>query len=206
MLVIGLTGGIGTGKTEVATVLNELGVDAIDVDAIGHESYRRGSQAWRELLEEFGDGILTANDEIDRKKLAAIVFEDSRAIERLNAIVRPPMLLELQRRVRSLEEQSRAAVVVEAALLLEAGWASLADEVWVTTATEQHAVERVERRSDLDAKAVRARIGSQMRQEERVEHADVVIENDGSLEELRSTVQALWKERVAAIKESSPQT
>lgn len=203
MLVIGLTGGIGTGKTEVAMILNDLGVAVINVDEIGHESYIKGSSAWYEILKTFGKQVLKDKGEIDREKLSSVVFQDHRALERLNSIVHPRVFFELKKRLNTFAAQKRLAVVVEAALLLEVGWASIVNEVWVTVAKEQHVLDRLRYRNNLDAQEARARIEAQMPQEERVNFADILIENDGRIEDLRVKVKAIWRKRVATTDEDS---
>ena len=201
MIVIGLTGGIGTGKTAVSRVLRELGAEIIGADESGHEVYRRGTEAWHDMVEAFGDGILTADGEVDRSKLAAIVFQDRQALGQLNAIVHPRIRAVVEERIRELEGQGREVAVVEAALLVEANWASLVDEVWVTVAPEESVVERTMARNGLDSDAVQARIRSQAPREELLSHADAIIDNRGSPEQLREKVTALWHERLAHIKQ-----
>ena len=195
MLVIGLTGGIGTGKTAVSKVLRELGAEVIDADSIGHETYRRGSAGWDEVVEAFGEGVLAPDGEVDRGKLGAIVFADEVALARLNAIVHPRVRSTVEDRIRELRERGAKAVVVEAPLLLETGWIAPFDEVWVTTAPDAHVAERLHSRSNLDARAVEARVRAQMPQADRVAHADVMIDNSGSPEELSDRVRALWRQR-----------
>jgi dephospho-CoA kinase len=196
MLIIGLTGGIGTGKSEVSKVLRGLGAEIISADELGHEVYRRGSKGWREVVDEFGKGVLSPSGEVDRSGLGAMVFGDERALARLNAIVHPRIRAMVEERVRALRAQGTEAVVVDAALLLEARWADLSDEIWVIVASEERVVERLQGGRNLEVEAVRARIRSQMSQEERLTYADVVIDNEGTLEELRDRVRAAWRERV----------
>ena len=197
MLVIGLTGGIGTGKTEVATILRTLGAEIISADEVGHEIYRRGTEGWREVADEFGEEVLAPGGEVDRRRLGAIVFRDKEKLERLNAIVHPRMRSMMTERLRGLADQGTRVAVLEAAILLEAGWAALADEVWVTVAPEGQVIERLQGRGCLDVEAARARIRSQMSQKERLAHADAVIDNSGSLEELQGRVRSLWEHRVS---------
>ena len=185
MYVIGLTGGIGTGKTAVSEMLRELGAEVVDADKVGHEAYLPGAEAWQAVVDAFGKEILTEGGEIDRKRLGAIVFGDPAELARLNSIMHPRMYRMMEERLDGLRSDECRAAVIEAALLIEADWQPLTDEVWVVTAPEEEAVSRTAARSGLSEDAVRARIGSQMGQSERVKHADVVIENDGTLEELR---------------------
>ena len=200
MFVIGLTGGIGTGKSEVSRLLGELGAEVIEADKVAHEAYEPGTPGWREVVEAFGEGILDADGRIDRKRLGGIVFDDVQARERLNGIIHPIVRRLLEERIAELERQGDRVVVIEVPLLVEAikqqsRWTRMLDEIWVVTAPEDQAVARVQARSGLDEKAIRARIGSQATQEERIEYADAVIDNGGSLEGLRREVTNLWRER-----------
>jgi dephospho-CoA kinase len=202
MLVIGLAGGIGTGKSQVANILKDLGAAIVNADLLGHEVYRPDTDGWREVVDAFGEGVLTPGGEVDRGKLGAIVFSDPKALGRLNAITHPRIYKMVERRIDGLRAEGRMRVVVEAALLVEANWGSLVNEVWMTSATEDRVVRRLKARSGLDEKAVVARIQAQMPQAERTEYADIVIDNNGTLEDLKERVQNLWDERAQARKES----
>ena len=201
MRVIGLTGGIGTGKTVVAEMLRELGASVIDADKVGHEAYRPGAEAWRAVVDAFGSEILAEDEEIDRKRLGAIVFGDPAELAKLNAIMHPRMYRMMEERLDGLRSNGARAAVIEAALLIEAGWTPLADEVWVVTAPQEDAVRRSAARSGLSEAAVRARIAAQMPQAERALHADAVIGNDGTPEDLRREVENTWNSRVLAREE-----
>ena len=200
MFVIGLTGGIGTGKSEVSRLLGELGAEVIEADKVAHEAYEPGTPGWWEVVEAFGEGVLDADGRIDRKRLGGIVFDDEQTRERLNAIVHPIVRRLLEERIATLEREGTGVAVIEVPLLVEAikqqsRWTRLLDEIWVVTAPEEQAVARVHARSGLDEKAIRARIGSQATERERIEYADAVIDNSGSLEGLRRQVTNLWRER-----------
>jgi dephospho-CoA kinase len=195
-LVIGLTGGIGTGKSEVSLLLKELGAKIINADHIGHEAYMPHTQVWREVVSAFGEGVLKPNGEIDRKKLGDIVFHDPSARARLNAIMHPRMYRMLEERIEELRRRGVEVVVVEAALLIEGGWYPLVDEVWVTYAPEEVVLQRLRERSGLSEEEAKSRIRSQLPFEERAKYATVVIDNSGSLEELRRQVELLWERRV----------
>ena len=200
MFVIGLTGGIGTGKSEVSRLLGELGAEVIEADRVAHEAYEPGARGWREVVEAFGEGVVGGDGRIDRKVLGGIVFGDEQARERLNGIIHPIVRRLLKERIAELERRGARVVVIEVPLLVEAikrqsGWTRMLDEVWVVTAPEDQAVARVRARSGLDEAAVRARIGSQATERERIEYADAVIDNGGSLEGLRREVTNLWRER-----------
>ena len=150
------------------------------------------------MVEAFGQDVIAPSGEVDRKKLGAIVFGDPAALRRLNAIMHPRMYSMVEERIDSLKQLGRDVVVVEAALLLEAGWTALVDEVWLVSASEDRVVRRLARRNNLDQEAVRARIRSQMSQSQRTKQADILIDNSGSLADLRRRVQQLWNSRVPA--------
>ena len=198
MVVIGLTGGIGSGKSEVSRILAGYGAAIIDTALLGHEAYAPGTVPWRAVVKAFGREILLPDAQIDRKILGDIVFSDPEELERLNAIMRPALNGLLGERLRDAERQGRRVAVIDSATLVEAGWTELADEVWLTTAPEDEVYRRLRRRSGLSIKAIAERIESQISDEERKAHADVVIENNGSLTDLRAAVEALWAERILA--------
>ena len=196
MLVIGLTGGIGTGKSEVARLLQSLGASVISADEVGHEAYAPDSESWREVVDTFGKEILQPSGEIDRQKLGAIVFSDPQQLEKLNAIMHPRMARMVADRIQVLRDQGASTVVVEAALLFEAGWDSLVDEVWTTDSSVELVVERLQARNGMDEKESRRRIGSQMDRAERIERSDLVVDNSSDVSALEQTVMGLWDSRV----------
>ena len=196
MLTIGLTGGIGTGKSEVSRILEKLGAQVIDADKVGHEAYKPHSPIWEEVVATFGEGILQGNEEIDRKKLGAIVFNDSQEMAKLNAIMHPKMADIISREITQLREDGAKAVVLEAALLLEAGWDTLVDEIWVTYASEEEVVSRLQRRNNLPEEEIKRRIGLQLPFAEAATRAQVVVANCDGIEELRNEVKSLWSSRV----------
>jgi len=197
MLVIGLTGGIGTGKSEVARLLQSLGAAVISADEVGHEAYAPNSESWREVVDTFGKEILQPSGEIDRQKLGAIVFSDPQQLEKLNAIMHPRMARMVADRIQVLLDQGASTVVVEAALLFEAGWDSLVDEVWTTDSSVESVVERLQARNGMDEKEARRRIDSQMDPAERIERSDLVVDNSSDVSALEQTVMALWENRVS---------
>ena len=196
MKVIGLTGGIGSGKSTVSQFLAELGAVILDADKIVHEALESDTEIWREVVAAFGRQILTPSGNIDRKKLGEIVFGDSESLSRLNRIMHPRMYTMVKARLEEYREQGAKAVVLEAPLLIEADWTSLVDEVWVATAHESTVLRRLQERTGLSTPESLARIRSQMPNEERVKHADVIIDTDCDLDELRGKVKELWLHRV----------
>lgn len=200
MRVIGLTGGIGAGKSLVATMLEEAGARIIDADKVGHEVYEPGSAGFRAVVEAFGETIVGEDGRIDRPRLGALVFGKPEELERLTAIVHP----EIRRIVDERIAAARAtpglpAAVLEAAILLDSGWDAVTDEVWVVRADNAQIRHRLAESRGLSAEEVDARAARQMSDEERSARADVLIENHGSLEDLRAQVNRLWRERVQAV-------
>ena len=196
MKVIGLTGGIGSGKSTVSRFLEELGAVTIDADKVGHEAFKPGTETWREVVAAFGKEILNPDGEIDRQKLGKIVFSDSQALARLNQIVHPRIYALAKAKIEDYRRRGVGVVVLEAPLLLEVGRPSLADEVdevWVTVAPEAVVLKRLEKKTGLSQAQSRARIRSQLPSKERLKHADVVINTDCRLDELKAKVEKLWR-------------
>ena len=198
MLVIGLTGGIGTGKSLVARILEQLGAAVVDADRVGHEAYTPHTTVWREVVEAFGEDIVGPEGEIDRKRLGSIVFGDPAEMAKLNGIMHPRMAEMIHQRVQELDRQGVQVVVVEAAVLVDAGWDKLPwiDQVWVTDSPEELVVERLRQRNNLPEGEARKRIRSQLSFEERSGRADVVVQNSGSTEDLEHQVKSAWGTRV----------
>ncbi|MEE8470629.1 MAG: dephospho-CoA kinase, partial [Dehalococcoidia bacterium] len=176
MTVIGLTGGIASGKSTVSQMLSELGAVVIDADRVGHDALSPNTDTWREVVATFGDGILGQDGEIDRSKLAEIVFSSAEALEKLNLIMHPTMHRLVERKIEDLRCQGVEVVVLEAALLIEAKWTDLVDEVWVTASSEHTVISRLRSQKGFTEEQARARINSQMDAAEKAKHADVVIE------------------------------
>ena len=192
MITIGVTGGIASGKSTVSQMLSEKGAAVIDADSIGHELFRPGSDAWQEVVAAFGRGILGDDNEIERASLADLVFSDSVALDRLNRIMHPRIRRVVEGKIEDFRAQGLRVVVVEAALLIEAGWIDLVDQVWVVAAPEAVAVQRLcSQKGFTEAQAV-ARIRSQITPDERAEQAHVVLENDSNLDALAERVATLW--------------
>jgi dephospho-CoA kinase len=196
MIVIGLTGGIGSGKSEVAQILRNLGAQIIDLDHVGHEAYLPHTKGWAAIIEAFGDGILEASGEINRKKLGRQVFADRNALKQLNEIVHPRMRAMIMERIQEHRDNKTEVVVVDGAILIETGWASLVDELWVVAASEKVIAQRLNERDGLSVAEVRKRIGAQISTEERKKHATVVIENNSSIKDLRHKVHDVWENRL----------
>ncbi len=192
MKVIGLTGGIGSGKSTVSQFLAELGTVIVDADRVGHEAFKPGTELWREVVAAFGRQIVTPSGDIDRKKLGEIVFGNAESLSQLNQIMHPRMYDMVKAQLEEYQRQGLGVVVLEAPLLIEANWTSLVDEVWVTVASEATVLKRLQERTGLSKEESLARIRSQLPSEERIKHADVVINTDCSLDEVKTRVKELW--------------
>jgi dephospho-CoA kinase len=197
MKTIGVTGGIGSGKSTATRILAELGAEVIDADQVGHHTYRPGSVGWQRIVDAFGRQVVAADGSIDRKRLGSVVFSDPKALTRLNAIVHPLIQEEVRNRIQARRATGyEGPIVVEAAVLIEAGWTPLVDEVWLVVADRDAVLDRVQAQRGLERSAIEARIRSQLSDDERRRHATVVIDNSGSEAALRAEVERLWRERL----------
>jgi dephospho-CoA kinase len=193
-VIIGLTGGIGAGKSVVGGMLRELGAHVIDTDKVGHRVYEPDSAGWRQLVDAFGSEILAPDRTIDRKRLGALVFADEARRRTLNGIVHPLIFQEIMREIG----ERRAAgftghVVLEAPILVEAKGTGMVDRIWVVVASRGVIEDRLLRSRDLSAEEIRARMRAQLDDAERRKHADLIIENDGDLVALRARVDDAWR-------------
>ena len=193
MKVIGLTGGIGSGKSTVSHFLAELGAVIINADKVGHELLKPNTEVWHEVVATFGKQILTSNGEISRKKLGQLVFESPKRLETLNQFMHPEIKKAVKAQLSKCRRQEVSAVVLEAPLLLEAGWTGLVDEIWVTAASETTVLERLKQQAELSQVEVLARIRSQFPTKELIKHADVVLNTELSLDELKAETRKFWQ-------------
>jgi dephospho-CoA kinase len=195
MLTIGLTGGIGSGKSTVAQILGELGAPILDADKVAHTTYAPGASSYDAVIAAFGNDVVAPDKTIDRKKLGAIVFGNPERLNKLTSIVWPATREAIRRSVAELRASgAKLPIVVEAAILIEANWQPLFDEIWLVRAPREAVVARVESQRGLKPSETEARIRAQLSDEERAKHATLVIENNGSIEELRDLLKTLWAE------------
>lgn len=192
-VVIGLTGGIASGKSLVSQMLAEHGAQVIDADKVGHEAYAPGSGCCEAVVEAFGRDIVAPDGSIDRKALGGKVFGDAGQRKRLEGIVWPWMRQTMEGRLAVLRKERVPVVVLEAAVLVEADWIPLVDQVWAVVTPPGVARERIMTRNGLSAEQADARIAAQLPNAEREARAQVVIENSGSIEELRQRVDEAWE-------------
>ena len=193
MKIIGITGVFGSGKSTVTGFLKELGAAVIDADAVVHALYKPEGEGTRQVIILFGRGMIVEDGGINRRKLAQAVFTNEEALKKLNAVIHPLAA----RQVRTLLEEHRRrhtkVVILEAPLLIEAGWKGLVDEVWVTTAPREVICRRLNRKYGLSPAEVLARIRQQLPVSKQLKHATHAINTDTSLEHLKSKVQRLWQ-------------
>lgn len=194
MHVIGLTGGIASGKSTVTRFFLERGVPVIDADILGHRTYDPGTDTFEAVVRAFGPELVAPDGTIDRKVLGSRVFGKPEELKRLTDIVWPGIRKLASQALAEYEAAGNSVAVLEAAVLFEAGWEDLVDEVWVVVVEPELAVERLGARNGLDPEAARARINSQLSNAERMARADVVIENNSSLEALETRIQEAWNQ------------
>jgi dephospho-CoA kinase len=192
-MVIGLTGGIGSGKSTAAQMLGELGAEVIDADKVGHQIYLPDTPAWREVVEAFGEGVLATDRTVDRRKLGPMVFAEAQALQTLNRITHGKIYAFIQGQIAYIrQKQAAQVVVVEAAILLEAGWRSLVEQLWVVAASVEVVMRRLQAYKNISEEQARARIAAQLSNDERIAQADRVIWNNHDLVQLRQAVEEAW--------------
>jgi dephospho-CoA kinase len=198
VFVIGLTGGIASGKSTISSALAERGATIVDADRVGHEAYLPGTEGWQAVVDAFGQRVVGTDGEIDRKVLGGIVFAEPGERERLQSIIWPVMKRMMHRKIDEFREAGIGVVVLEAAVLIEAAWLDLVDKVWLVLVPEAVAEARLISRNGLTAEQAKARIAAQLTNEERSRHADVIIDNSGTVEAATARVTGLWGELAAA--------
>lgn len=197
-IIVGITGGIACGKTTVSELLADKGAIPINADEIGHQLLKSDSPVIDELVDTFGTEILEDTGDVSRKKLGAIVFTDKSAREQLNVILHPLIIQRSRAHAKQLvQEDPSCVVLLDAPLLIEAGAHDTVDIIVVVTASRETQLKRILERGEaqnrpLSEAEAQSRIDSQMPFSEKVTYADVVIENEGSVEELQKQVDTLW--------------
>jgi len=195
MLIVGLTGGVASGKTGTSQVLKEEGAYIIDADQIARELVQPQRPAWNELIRAFGKEILQEDGSIHRKKLAEKVFADPKQRKRLNQILHPRIKEEMGRRTKEIgQKDPEAIVVIDAPLLVELGDHHEMDKLIVVTSTQTQQIERLKDRDGISPEAALKILSSQMPLGEKVKLADFVIGNEGSLEETKKRAREVFKE------------
>lgn len=193
MLLIGLTGGIASGKTTVAGMLGRQGAVVLDADQIAREVVSPGRPAWREITARFGDAVIAADGSVDRARLGELVFNDPSLLRELNAIVHPRVGQELASRTDEIRRrQPEAVLIYDVPLLIEAGMQNAVDLVLLVYVSPDVQLKRLRERDGFSEEEALARIGSQMPLDDKRKYADAVIDNSGSLEETAGQVRRFW--------------
>ena len=192
-MIIGLTGGIASGKSTVAQALGDRGAYIIDADKLGHTAYLAGSRAFDQVVAAFGTDIVADDGEIDRRKLGSKVFGNEAALKQLTDVVWPAIRAMAEKEIADAQRAAPERIVVlEAAVLIEADWLDLADQIWVTVVKPAVAIERACARDNLSEDAVRTRLDAQLSNDERGSYADHVIDNSSDEAHLLAQVESLW--------------
>ena len=187
--VIGLTGNIGCGKTTVAHMFEDLGVEVIEADRIGHQLLEK-EKIKKRVVSIFTESILNGKGNISRKKLRNLVFKDKKKLELLDSILHPLMVKEIKKKIKMSRSN---LIIIDAAVLLEAGWDSLVDKILVVTTSYHNQLKRIKDQSDFSAVEIKGIMKAQFPQSEKIKRADFVIENEGSIDKTRQQVRKLWE-------------
>ena len=194
-MIIGLTGGIASGKSTAAKFFAAKGAFVIDADILGHHAYLKGSQAFHAVVATFGEDIIGEDGEIDRRALGGKVFGDADKLKSLTDIVWPAIRTLAEDKIQEIQAAEPARVIVlEAAVLLEAGWQTLVDQIWATVVDPEIAVARASARDGLEPQAVQARIDAQLSNAERTAAASQIIDNSGTEDALERQLETLWSQ------------
>jgi dephospho-CoA kinase len=195
MLIVGLTGGVASGKTAIAEAFKEEGAYLINADQIARELVDSRAPAWKDLITLFGNEILEKDGSLDRKKLGARVFSDPQQRNLLNQTLHPRIMEEIDRRVKEIvQKDPDAIIVIDAALLIEIEAYRKMDKVIVVAATEKQQMERLRERDGLNQEGAQAILSSQMATEEKLKVADYIIHNEGFLEEAKKRAKEIFQE------------
>ena len=198
MLKIGLTGGFGTGKSTVAGMFRSLGAKVLDADKMNHRLIHRGGACFPAVIKLFGKKILSGRD-IDRKKIAAVVFKNRAKLQQLNAIVHPAVIRDIKKEIQRFKRGKRTTIIIDAPLLIEAGLHKLCDCVIVVVSGREKQIQRVMRRMEINRKEVLKRIRAQMPLKRKIQLADITIHNNGTRIQTRKEVRRIWQSLLKKI-------
>ena len=189
-ILIGLTGGIASGKSTVIQYIRYQGYPVIDADKLGHKVLEPGNKGYRNVVEKFGEGILNKDKTVNRLILGGIVFSDPFKLKALNEISHPIIAEMVLREFKSISSMDQKGIVfLEAALLIEANWYNMCQHIWVVTLENAEASRRLQKRDGLSESEAISRLESQLTAKEKIAYADVVLRNDGSRKDLLSQTQ-----------------
>ena len=196
MKITGLTGGIGSGKTSVASKLRALGARVFDADEVAKNAVLPGTEGFRKVVEIFGTQIVDAEGKLDRTVLAEIVFNDKESLKTLEEIIHGYVWQETDKFLIECRQAGERAVILDVPLLIECGWYKKVDEVWLVALPVEKQIMRTMERSGMTAEAVQARIAAQMSLDEKKKYATLIIDNSGTWEETEKQVIAAWEKVV----------
>ncbi len=213
LYIIGLTGGIACGKSTVLAMLSSLGARTIDADRVTHRVQQPGTAVYHQIVAAFGVHILTRpGGPIDRRKLGSLVFSNPDALQRLETIVHPAVRTEIKTWIASIAQErghgtreqplDYPIAVIDAIKLLESNWQPYCDAIWVVTCTTDQQIERLIQTRGMSAEEAQQRVAAQPPQAERIAHADVVIDNSGTIEETQAQISAAWQQILREIDSS----
>ena len=198
MFRIGLTGGVGCGKSTVSRYLSSLGIPIVDGDRIAHEATEPGSAVMREIARVFGEDMLRGDGTLDREKLAALVFSDEEKRQALNAIIHPYVWRKAAAQMLAAEAVGHSLIVLDMPLLIEIGWHLRVESIWVVVVPKETQIERVCQRDGATREQALARIRMQMPTDKKIGYADIVIDNSGTPEETYRQVDAALSKLVVS--------
>ncbi|ABR49263.1 dephospho-CoA kinase [Alkaliphilus metalliredigens QYMF] len=191
--IIGLTGGIATGKSTVSQILKNLGAIIIDADTVARQVAEKGEPVLQEIQRVFGTEMILKDGTLDRKKLGALVFNNHQAMQQLNEMIHPKIIEEIKKALNWYKNNRKNyVIIIDAALLIELRLTEMVDEVWVVAVSKEIQKKRLMKRNDLTEGAAINRIEMQMSIEEKMTHADQVIDNSGNQDDLKKQVKVLW--------------
>lgn len=185
MLIIGLTGNIGCGKSSLSKIFMDKGIDVVDADIVSRQIFE-DEELLQTVFEKFGPSIKNNDGSLNRKALGNIVFNDDEKLIELNNITHPRIKEKIFNQIRNLEEQGKPIVILDGALLVETGYLDDVDKLIVVTCDEEIQIERIKKRDNCTKLEALSRIKSQMSQVEKVKYADYTIDNSGTIEELKN--------------------
>ncbi|MGM0602927.1 MAG: dephospho-CoA kinase [Bacillota bacterium] len=192
MVIIGLTGGIASGKSTAAEYLSTKNAEIVDADKISHQITAKGKKGWKLIKNEFGEGILKEDGEIDRRELGNIIFNSREKKELLESILHPLIIEEMKKKAQKIMSEGKN-VIFMAPLLFETGLDRFCDQIWVINAGREKQIKRIKNRDGLSTEEAEKRIDSQLPIQKKIAGADVVIDNNGTLKELKDRLDYYWE-------------
>ena len=189
LMIIGVTGNIGCGKTTVALVFKKLGAEVIDADKLAHQAISLKGASYKKIIAVFGEAVLGKDESIDRRKLGRVVFEDRKLLSRLNRIIHPEVIKQIKKRIARSKKE---VVVLDAPLLIESGLHKIVDKTIVVKADLRHRISRIDNKLSLSESEISKRQSFQLPLREKIRFADFIIDNNGSIDKIEKQVRGVW--------------